>query len=354
MHITGYGSKGFYGTPASQAYASGGANAQATKTGGQRDAGAATVVSLSDAARAATAEPDFAAVIVTARETLNRLLAETDRASPLEGGVLALDMGSLSQRELHAIAATGDGLFTGEERKAAQLEMDRRFDLALSGPAAVSELTGDYRALYKAAATYLDGLSTEQRAEPGWQAARTALDKALAALDGDRASPPKGIANDPVASWLAARKDKKEGDGDAALAGNLRTILDKRYEAGETQRRKPDLSQFNSRAVSAVALNRDGLFSADEVGAAKAEIRARANAALSEGYKDAGRSGDPTAFARNIMAIYSAMSADERQAAGFSDALLDTAVSSYQSTMRLMDMMATSMNVGGAAGWFAR
>src|SRR5690606_8568974 len=177
MQITGYAAKGYYATPATQAYASGGTSAQAAQTGGQRDASAATVVSLSEAALAATSEPDFAAVTATAREALNRLLAEAERDSPLEAGLLALDMGSLSQRELHAIVTTDDGLFTGEERKAGQLEMDRRFDLALSGPASVSELTGDYRTLYKAASAYLDGLSAEQKAEPGWQTARAAIDK---------------------------------------------------------------------------------------------------------------------------------------------------------------------------------
>lgn len=357
MQITGYASKGFYGTPATQAYANVGAGGSAKPGAAGNGGSAATVITLSQAALEASAEPHFSAVTDAAREMLNRLLSETERTSPLQDGKLALDMSVLSARHLHAILKSEDGLFTGDERKAAELEMNRRFDLALSGPAAVSEVTGDYRTLYKAAATYLDGLSAEQKAEPQWQAARAAIDKALTALEADRGKLPQAIADDPVAGWLAKRPtDDGEADQPSdSLAQNLRRTLDKRYESGEAARGKLDLAAFDSRAVSAMALNRDGLFSAEEVRSANAEIRSRANSALSEGYKDAARSGDPTAFSRNIIAIYSSMSADERQAAGFSENLLSTAIASYESSSRLMDIMAAGMNaMGGMQNWFAR
>lgn len=352
MQIAGYGNKGFYGASATRAYSQDGAVASAAKPGENGRSSAATVVTISNAAKAAGTEPDFAQIVRTARETLNRILAEAERRSPLEGGRLALDMSALGQRELFAISKTDDGLFTTDERKAAELELGRRFDLALSGPAAVSEVTGDYRTLYKAAAAYLDGQSAEQKAEPDWQAKRAAIDKALTALEANRGTPPAGIADDPVAAFLADRAatdQETPPEETASLAQSLRKVLDKRYGQGE----RIDLGEFDSRSISAMALNRDGLFSAEEVRAAETEIRARANTALTEGYKQAARSGDPTAFSRNIIAIYSSMSAEERLASGLSENLLNTAVANYESTSRLMAMMAQGMSaMGGMQSWF--
>ena len=366
MQITGYASKGFYSASAAQAYGSGGTSAAAAKTAGGGGS-AATVVTLSEAAKAASAEPGFAEVVTAAREMLNTLLSEAERGSPLQDGKLALDLSRLSQRQLHAISSTADGLFTSDERKGADLEMERRFAAALTGSLAVSEVSGDYRNLYKAAAEYFDGLSPEQKAEPEWKAGRAAIDKALAALEGDRKTLPTGIADDPVAAWMATRKEEADAsEGSETLGENLRKILDKRYDAAWAEGKSPtfdkarpgefiDLAEFDSRSLSAMALNREGLFSAQEVRAADAEIKARANLALSEGYKSAADSGDPTAFSRNIIAIYSSMSADERAAAGFSENLLNTAIESYESSARLMEIMATGMNaMGGMQSWFGR
>ena len=359
MQVAGYGNKGFYSASAVRAYGQESTVGSAAKAGENGKSGAATVVTLSQEAMAAGTEPDFAQIVQTARETLNRLLTEAERRSPLEGGRLALDMSALSQRELFAIAKTDDGLFTSDERKAAALELGRRFDLALSGPAAVSEVTGDYRTLYKAAAAYLDGQSAEQKADPGWQEARAAIGKALTALQADHGTPPAGIAGDPVATFLAdqAATDSETPAEDAtSLAESLRKVLDKRYAAGKGLSgtgERIDLGEFDSRSISAMALNRDGLFSSEEVRAAETEIRSRANTALTEGYKEAARSGDPTAFSRNIIAIYSSMSAEERLASGLSENLLNTAVANYESTTRLMNMMAQGMSgMGGMQSWF--
>lgn len=364
MQVTGYGA-GYYGTTSAQAYATSKPTA-ATAAAGQETASAATIVTLSDAAKAASQAPSLAQLAIAVREKLDALLADAGRSSPLENGKLAIDLSSLSQRELHAIVKSDATAFGAEERKAVQLEMTRRVDAALSGPAAVAEITRDYRGLYQAAADYLDAMSPEQKAEPGWKADRAAIDKALKALDAKPEALPGGIAGDPVAGWLAARNTGETEDA-ASLGKNLRNLLDKRYAAIRDAGKQPtfdarsrtgqvvELGDFASRAISVMALNRDGLFSAEEVRAANAEIRSRANAAISEGYKQAAKSSDPTALARNVVAIYSSMSAEERQAAGISENLLNTAISSYQSTVRLLDIMSSGMNAsGGVASWFNR
>lgn len=368
-----------YGAASAGAYAKaaaqGGSNrtaAEAQAAGGAAGDGA-TIVTLSEAAMAAYAAtsttPDFAEVVRLARGLLNELLAEAERKSPLEGDRLALDMSRFDERSLHAIAVTDDGLFTGDERKAASLELERRFGLALSGPAAVSEVTGDYRTVYKAAAAYLDQQSEEQKALPAWRAARDAVAAALEALAGDPATPPKGIENDPVAAHLSAAKGADDGDEAAvgtSLARNLRIALDRRYREAEALGLKPsfdrntplgyfiDLSEYDARAVSAMSIDREGLFSAAEVRAAATEIRSRSKAALVAAYEDAGRSGDPTAFSRNIISLYSSMTADERQAAGWGEGLLKSAVSAYETAASLLSILSGASGRGGLASLLSR
>lgn len=332
----------------------------------QEDDSQATVVTLSEAARSAASVPDFSQVLAAARETLNQLLAEAERASPLENDKLALDMTRLGERELYAITVNDDGLFTSDERKAAEIEMQRRFDSAMTGPIAISELTADYRPLYRAAATWLDALGPEQKASPQWKDARAAIDTALARLAGEKGTSPAGIANDPVAAWLEKRAttEKEAATDPVSLEEGLRAALDKQYEKARQEGRIPtfdasntrgayiDLGIFDAETVSAIVHNRNGLFSGEEVRAATAEIRNRANVALSEGYRDAAKSSDPTAFARNIISIYSSLTPEVRQAAGFSENMLSTAMSSFETTSRLLEMMATNTQ-GGGAGWFA-
>lgn len=363
---------GFYSTNAyvkaqqPQGYAAQTRTGDASAAPRHEERGEAAVITLSDAALNAASAPDFSQVLLTARELLSEMLAEAERISPLENDRLALDMARLGERELYAISITDDGLFTSDERKAAGIEMQRRFDNAMAGPLAVSELTSDYRPLYRAAAAYLDALGPEQKATPEWKDARAAIDTALARLAGDKGTPPIDIANDPVAVWLEKRAEAEaeQATDPVSLEEGLRAALDKQYEKARQEGRIPtfdasntrgayiDLGVFDAETVSTIVHNRKGLFSSEEVRAANAEIRKRANVALSEGYRDAAKSGDPTAFARNIISIYSSLSPDVRQAAGFSENMLSTAMSSFETTSRLLEMMAMNGQGGGAAGWF--
>src|SRR5690606_16115890 len=105
----------------------------------------------------------------------------------------------------------------------------------------VSELTSDYRPLYRAAAAYLDSLSAEQKAEAEWKTARAAIDLALAHLAGEKAKPPADIEGDPVAAWLAKRVEAggDEATDPASLEESLRAILDKQYEKAREAGRSP-------------------------------------------------------------------------------------------------------------------
>ena len=319
-------------------------------------ADSATSVTLSDEAKAVLEVKDIATVLSDARGKLTELLAAAKRTSPLQDGRLALDLSTLDTRELFGIANARDDAFTEEEKTAAGLEMQRRFDAALAGPAAIARVTGNYAGLYKAAADYLDSVGLEERSDPKTIAARAALTEALKQLAADPKTLPKAGEDDPVALYLAlAEADQGSQPRPIAdVAGDVRTTLDKKYAEALANGRVPsfnkastigtyiDLSGFDSRSLSAMVLNAGNQFSTEEVSAATTAMRSKSGAALLAGYQNAARSGNPTAFSQNIISMYASMSTEERQAAGWSENFYQAAVSSYATTSKLTQMFADS------------
>ncbi|MHA6297457.1 hypothetical protein [Devosia sp. CAU 1758] len=323
---------------------------------------AATAVTLSDQARAALAERDLTAVLADARHKLTQVLDDADRTSPLSDGKLAVDLSSLDQRELYALSS--DDSFTPDERAAAGLEMQRRFEAALSGPFAIAQVTSSFIGLYKAAAAYLDALGPEERASADWKAGRDALTEGLKQLKSAPDTLPDAGASDPVALYLVLTDT-----GDTAappsmidLAANVRTTLDKLYEDARANGRVPtfnrattigtyiDVSGFSSRALSAMVLDSEGTFTGEEVRAANTALQAKSGATLLAGFQSASKSGDPTAFSQNIIAAYSSLSEEERLATGWSDQLYQAAMESYASTSKLMSMFTQATGNSSAGG----
>lgn len=321
---------------------------------------AATTITLSSQAQAALAEKDFAAVLADTHAKLLQLLTDAGRASPLEGDRLALDLSSLDARELYAMAS--DSSFSQEEQQAAGLEMQRRFAAALAGPAAIAEVTGNYAGLYKAAADYLDSLGPEEKAADDWIAGRAAVTEAQKQLQGDPRQLPDAGPDDPVALYLALVEAGKsvEEASIADVATSARKALDRLYSEAIQSGKAPtfnkattvgayiDLSSFSSRTLSAIALNTGDEFSTEEVREAERTLRAKSGAALMAGFQNASRSSDPTAFSQNIMAIFSSMSAEERQAAGWSDKFYEAAMQSYVSTSKLLNMFGDTAGGSGS------
>ncbi|WP_375451518.1 hypothetical protein [uncultured Devosia sp.] len=314
---------------------------------------AATSVTLSDAAKAALQVKDLATVLGEARQKLTASLTGAGRTSPLQGGKLALDMTGLDARELFAIANSSDDSFTADEKTASGLEMQRRFDAAMAGPAAIADVTGSYAGLYQAAADYLDKMGPEERADAKTVAARAALTEAGKQLATDPKTLPD-VKDDPIALYLAlAEAGETTAPRDITdVAGDVRSTLDKKYADAVAGGKAPtfnkntkvgtyiDLSTFDSRSLSAMVLNSGSQFSPEEVGAANTAMRAKSGAALLAGFQSAAKSSDPTAFSQNIISIYSSMSAEERQAAGWSDSFYQAAVDSYATTTKLTQMFA--------------
>lgn len=344
-------------------YSAGGSNSvasagAATKTATSANT-AATSVTLSEAARAAMAERSYATVLADARSKLTELLLAAGRTSPLLNGELALDMSSLDAREVYAIAS--DDSFSEDEREAAKLEMQRRLEAALAGPLSIARVTGDYTGLYNAAAAFLDALGPEEKASADWQASRDAVTEGLKQLQKDPKTLPDAGEDDPVALYLDLLETRGALDQSmATLAANARALLDKRYAEGQAAGRIPtftpnsrgayiDLSDLSSRTLSAIVLDAEGQFTPEEVKAAKATLRTKSSAALMAGLKSASQSADPTAFSQNVIAAFSSLSPEERQAAGWSDQLYEAAVANYTTSSKLAQML-NQLGSSGSAG----
>jgi hypothetical protein len=355
---TAYSTNTYYKAAAS-AQAAGAATAANAVTGTTEQA--ATSVTLSDEALAALAATDFVTVIAETRTKLAALLKEADRTSPLEDDKLALDLSSLDARELFAMAS--DDSFSDDEKQAAGLEMQRRFEAAMSGPAAVAGVTGNFTALYKAAAEYLDSLGPEEKADADWIAGRAAVTEAQKQLQTAPKTMPDAGADDPVALYLAlveagqAAQPQNIGDVAKGARKTLDTLYADAIKAGKAPTYNKsttvgtyiDLSKLPSRTLSSIVLDDTDQFSTEEVSAAKATLRNKSGAALVAGFQSAAKSSDPTAFSQNIMSLFAGMSTEERQAAGWSDQFYQAAVDSYTSTSKLTQMFA---EVGGNATGF--
>lgn len=324
--------------------------AQASQQQAQTSTGsAATSVTLSEDALAAMAERDLVAVLADTHQKLATLLEEAGRTSPLQNGKLALDLSPLDQRELYAMSS--DTSFSPDEREAAGLEMQRRFESALSGPAAIARVTGNYTGLYKAAAAYLDALGTEERASTEWKAGREAVTEGLKQLQAKPGTLPDLGPNDPVALYLALSETADSvAPSMPDMASNARVTLDRLYAEAHANGKMPsfnrnttlgqyiDMSGFSSRALSSIILDGESQFTPEETRAARTVLQARSGATLIAGFEDANKSGDPTAFSQNIITAFSSLSAEERLAAGWSDKLYQAAMESYVTTSKLMDM----------------
>ena len=176
-------------------------------SGGQPDSNAATNLTLSDAAKAqlasASASKDFSTVTADARSALDGLYAAAKVKGPIgDDGKTTIDLSSFDRRSLFAIATNNGGKFSPDEQQVASTELGNRFNDALAPAAATSKLTGDFSSLYKAALDFLDGASPEEKATATWSAQRAAVAKGVRPPSNPTTAP-AGIANDPVAGYLA-------------------------------------------------------------------------------------------------------------------------------------------------------
>lgn len=312
----------------------------------------AAKVTLSEAAKAKISEKPYETVIADAHAHMKEILEKAKRTSPLEKGELAVNLSQFDRRELFAMASNADQKFSTDEVKAATLELQRRFDAALAGPLAVARVIDDFKVLYRSASDYLDSMSAEEKATDTWKHQKDAVNEALAQLEADPSSPPSDNEHDPVLDYIRrvdAGEASKERDF-SDVASDARAALDKQYEeasaAGKRLSQALDISHFDDRSLSAIALNNEDQFSNSEVWAAKMEIRSRTSKAILAAYDNSIISNDPNSLAKNIIAQYGSMSDEERQAAGWSEDFYNKVVSSYQTSVRISEMFSSYTPLG--------
>jgi hypothetical protein len=324
------------------------------------DPNAATNLTLSDAAKAQLASsagtPHFATVTAKARDTLDQLYKAANVKGPVaDDGTVTVNLSSLDRRSLFAIATNSGNNFTPDEQSVASGEMNDRFNAAIAPAAAATSMTNNYSVIYKAAADYLDGASSEEKATATWSAQRAAVLKGLQATQQNPNVAPSGIANDPVAAYLSQYPDGTapttstesfsdvatgaratlDAQAAAAAANNKELVFDPGRKTGQ----RADLSSIDNRSLSAIALNQDSLFSNQEIFAAKTELDSRTRASILGSLKQSQTSGDPTQLSLGILQSYSAMSPEERQATNWTPAFKDNALQSYNSTSKLLSML---------------
>jgi hypothetical protein len=350
--MTAIVSSAYVATYAQTGATAGYAGQAATTTGGNSQAYApATNVTLSDAAKAALAADERKAAADaadTVRSSLDALLDSLGRTSPLDGGKLAVDLSAFSREEIFEIVADNGNKFTGEEQEAARLDLQRRFDDALRGGHAVTLVTGSFVDLYESALDYMEGAGPAERSTAEWQVQVSALRQVFSAVETNPGNRPEAIANDPVDEYLSRKEagtDEAPDIGENAAA-NARAVLDRIYGAkGGLE----ELSGFGSRSLSAIALNRSQQFSSSEIVAARNEMKSRVGDAVRNAFQGASASGDPTAFSKRLIAQYSAMSAEEREAAGLDQGYYEAINQNYEISLRISRAFGQPGTAGGTS-----
>lgn len=320
-------------------------------------------VTLSAAAQAALkAQTDSRttdAVVAEARTQIAALLKAAKTASALKDGDPTIDVGGLDRRTLYAVASDRGGpmgnSFPLDQQVVAALALKGQHDTALAGPAAQARLTGDYASLYQTAIDQLDAAGPEEKASAAWTRERAALVEGRKQAIARPGLAPAGIENDSVAAYMtetgsavAGAKTRDFGK----VAGDVRTALDKQYElafapeaAKDSASGEIDFRRFDDRSLSAIALNKDEQFSTHEIAQAKAEIRSRDSDAIKASYQST--SEDEGGFGKAMITRYAGMTAEERQASGWTPAVYGKMVELQASRDKLAQMFNADGSMAG-------
>lgn len=323
----------------------------------------ADTVDLSDAAKAYLASQTSSAadLAAEARKWFDAQYKSTGLTSPMLDGKVALDMTSLSRETLSAVAANTGGQFSKDEVLAAGATLQKRFDDALTPHVVVARHTGDYAALYKAAADYLDKAGADERATPLWISTRQAVDEGLAlAQKSPMQAPQTTNGNDPVAALLKQTSQVAGVSGgattDADAASDARARLDALankardagtelvFDATRKSGQMVDFSSFSNQSLAVMTLNQDGQFSADEARAAKKELDQRNRTSLMSVFN--GSNTDVGAQSLALLSHYNNMSAAEKAASGYNKDLESRLVQNY----RLAQMFGSGSSGGSSGG----
>ena len=127
---------------------------------------------------------------------------------------------------------------------------------------------------------------------------------------------------------IAAAEAADNAKSFSTLTSDVRKTLDDQYAADKTAGKTsstPDIGEYSGRALAAIALNRDGNFSSKEVAAAKAELRDRTREQFSSIVGNGISLSGMAAYNQQLVSQYDSMSAEEREAMGWTDKVRSSA-----------------------------
>ncbi|WP_184722300.1 hypothetical protein [Caulobacter sp.] len=338
---------------------------QATGYGAPRDQSPtintpAVNVTLSAAAQAAlkaqTDSRTIETVVSEAKAQITARLKAAGAKDALKDGNATIDLSGQDRRTLYAVASNQGGAFPMSQQVVAALALKSQADQVLAGPAAQARLTGDYASLYQTALDRLDAAGPEEKTTAAWSQQREALVEGRKQAIARPGLAPAGIANDPVAAYMAQTGSVVAGAKTrefGKVATDVRAALDKQYElavspgmATSADGGEIDFRRFDDRSLSAIALNKDEQFSGHEIAKAKTEIRQRDSAAIKAGYQSSGDEGS-AGFGMAMITRYAGMTVEERDAAGWTPAVYSKMVELQAASDKLAEMFNANGTLAG-------
>lgn len=316
-------------------------------TGDAASASSADTVTLSDAAKAylaSTSPADPATLAADARAWFDQQYKDNGIASALVDGQVAVDFTPLSRAALSAVAANSQSMFSADETTAAAKALTDRFDAAMAPHVVIARHLGDYASLYQAADKYLEQAGADERATTLWQSQKKAVTDGLTLAKAAPYKAPATNGNDPVA-WLLDKTTQSTtpaaGTDNASVTSNARAMLDAQanaardagttlvFDANRKNGQQADLSPFSNQALAVMTLNTDKSFSAEEARAAKAELSQRNRQSILAAFNSK-TNGDVQSQSLALLDHYSGMSAAEKQAMGYTDAMQTRLIQNYR------------------------
>ncbi len=327
-----------------------------------------TTVTLSDAAKAyvarteAAADVPLALIAADARTWFDQQYRDFKISSAMLDGQVAVDLTGQTRAMLSAVASNAQGFFTTDERTAAGIALQSRFDDAMAPHAVIARHSSDYASLYQAASDYLDQAGADERATEIWQDQKQAVVRGLVAAKATPGeAPDTGDRNDPVRALLNAASADESSDPDAStdsVAAKARALVDDQIEAARddgadlsfrpSRRAGPqvDFSDFDNRMLAVIVLDPKAEFSGAEVRAAKAELDQRTRLSL----LSAVTSGADSAGGNlNLLQTYARMSDEEKSVLGVTDEVTSQLVQNYRKIISIQNAMGGGANAGTGA-----
>jgi len=316
-------------------------------------------VTLSPAAQAAlkaqTDSRTTETVVAEAKAQIAARLKSAGTTLALKDGDPTIDVSSLDRRTLYAVASNQGGGFPIEQQVVASLALKAQHDQTLAGPAAQARLTGDYATLYQTALDQMDAAGPEEKASAAWSRDRAALVEARGQAVARPGLAPVGVQNDSVAAYMHGAGGVVAGAKTrdfAKVATDVRAALDRQYSlavhpdaAKDPDSGDIDFRRFDDRSLAAVALNKDDQFSPHEAHMAKLEIRTRDSAAIKASFQ--ATSDDAAGFGKAMITRYASMTAEERQASGWTPATYAKMVELQNSRDKLGQMFNANGSMAG-------